>query len=91
MTENQTTEAVEAMRGTRKLMTGTVLKNQADKTIVVQVERTSRHPLYKKTVRIRKKFYAHDEENVAQVGDKVQIMGTRPLSKLKCWRLVKVL
>ncbi|MDP7560586.1 MAG: 30S ribosomal protein S17, partial [Planctomycetota bacterium] len=56
-----------------------------------QVERTSRHPLYKKTVRIRKKFYAHDEENVAQVGDKVQIMGTRPLSKLKCWRLVKVL
>ncbi|MCH2111415.1 MAG: 30S ribosomal protein S17 [Planctomycetes bacterium] len=78
-------------RGTRKELVGTVLSNAMDKTIVVQTERLSRHPIYKKTVRVRKKVYAHDEANVANVGDKVRLMGTRPLSKKKCWRFIEVI
>jgi small subunit ribosomal protein S17 len=61
-----------------------------DKSIVVLVNRTLKHPLYLKTVSRSKKFYAHDEKNEAGVGDKVRIMETRPLSKLKRWRLVEV-
>ncbi len=77
-------------RGTRKVMQGTVVSASANKTITVEVERLTQHPLYRKTIRIRKKFYAHDENNEAQVGDKVEIMGTRPLSKKKCWRLIGI-
>jgi small subunit ribosomal protein S17 len=62
-----------------------------DKTIVVQVERTLQHPLYGKTVKVSSKLYAHDPENSAGVGDRVTVMETRPLSKLKRWRLVTVL
>ncbi|KUO63950.1 MAG: 30S ribosomal protein S17 [Gracilibacter sp. BRH_c7a] len=61
-----------------------------DKTIVVSVETTMKHPVYKKTIRVTKKYKAHDENNEAKVGDIVLIMETRPLSKDKCWRLVKV-
>jgi small subunit ribosomal protein S17 len=61
------------------------------KTIVVRVERKTRHPLYGKEMRQSKKFYAHDEEGKAKVGDHVTIVETRPLSKLKRWRLVEVL
>jgi small subunit ribosomal protein S17 len=78
-------------RGTRKVMRGTVMSDKMDGTIVVQVERTARHPLYKKTIKIRKKFYAHDGANEAREGDFVEIMGVRPMSKTKRWRLVKVL
>ncbi|MGB0953013.1 MAG: 30S ribosomal protein S17 [Planctomycetota bacterium] len=85
MTTNEQQE-----RGTRKVMEGKVVSNAANKTITVEVERTTQHPLYRKTIRIRKKFYAHDENNEANVGDKVEIMGTRPLSKKKCWRLVRI-
>ena len=60
-------------------------------TVTVLVERTTRHPLYHKTIRIRRKFYAHDEANDARMGDKVEIMGTRPLSRTKRWRVVQVL
>jgi len=84
------TEEKEEARGTRKVLIGKVVANKADKTITVEVERTSRHPLYRKTIRIRKKFYAHDEKNEARIGDKVEIMGTRPLSKNKCWRLISI-
>ena len=84
------TEENEVVRGTRKVLNGRVIADKADKTITVEVERTSQHPLYRKTIRISKKFYAHDEKNEARVGDKVEIMGTRPLSKNKCWRLVKI-
>jgi small subunit ribosomal protein S17 len=80
----------ETTRGTRRTMFGKVVSAAADKTITVEVERTTQHPLYRKTIRIRKKFYAHDENNQANVGDKVEIMGTRPLSKKKCWRLVQI-
>jgi small subunit ribosomal protein S17 len=61
------------------------------KTIIVRVERRFRHPKFKKVVTHYQKFYAHDEENQAKIGDKVRIQETRPLSKTKCWRLVEVL
>jgi len=78
-------------RGQRKLLRGKVVSNKMDKTITVQVERVKRHPLYHKTLRVRRKFHAHDEANEARIGDMVEIASTRPLSKLKRWRLVQVL
>lgn len=80
----------ETKRGVRKVRTGTVTSDKADKTIVVEVTRRFRHPLYGKVVNSKKKFHAHDEGNVAKVGDVVRIMETRPLSKLKHWRLLDV-
>jgi len=75
----------------RKTRTGKVVSNKMDKTVVVAIEDNVRHPLYKKIVKRTIKFKAHDEENTCNVGDKVEIMETRPLSKEKRWRLVKVL
>ena len=71
-------------------MTGTVVSNKMDKSIVVLVERLVKHSLYKKYVRKRSKFSAHDEENTCQVGDKVLITESRPLSKTKKWRLSEI-
>jgi small subunit ribosomal protein S17 len=81
----------ETDRGLRKERTGVVVSASMQKTIVVRVERKTRHPLYGKEMRQSKKFYAHDEEGKAKVGDHVTIVETRPLSKLKRWRLVEVL
>ena len=78
-------------RGSRKVRTGIVTSDVSDKTITVTVERTVRHPLYGRVVRKRNKFMAHDEENKANIGDLVEIMETRPLSKTKRWRLTQVL
>jgi small subunit ribosomal protein S17 len=78
-------------RGNRKIRDGVVVSDKMDKTIVVRVERRTRHPLYGKEIRSSRKFYAHDEENRAQVGDRVRITETRPLSKNKNWRLLDVL
>ena len=78
-------------RGNRKIRDGVVVSDKMDKTIVVRVERRTRHPLYGKEIRSSRKFYAHDEENSAQVGDRVRITETRPLSKNKNWRLLDVL
>ena len=77
-------------RNVRKTREGVVVSNCQDKTIVVEVVRKTAHPMYKKVVKTTKKYYAHDEENTAKVGDKVSIAETRPLSKLKRWRLVEV-
>ncbi len=77
-------------RGARKVIEGRVVSDAMAKSIVVQVETRKRHPLFKKMVRRTKRFMAHDEKNEARVGDRVQIMETRPLSKLKRWRLVAV-
>ena len=77
-------------RNLRKTLIGTVESNKMDKTIVVKVETAVRHPIYKKIVKRTYKLKAHDEENVCQVGDKVKVMETRPLSKNKRWRLVEV-
>src|SRR5438105_819564 len=84
----QTTET--ALRGKRKERLGEVLSNKMAKTIVVQVERRFAHPTFKKVVTQYKKFYAHDEKSEAKPGDRVRIEETRPVSKLKRWRLVEV-
>ena len=77
-------------RGRRKVRIGTVVSDAMNKSIVVRVDRTMQHPLYKKPVRTFSKLYAHDENNEARVGDRVRVMETRPLSKLKRWRLVEI-
>ena len=74
----------------RKVRTGVVVSDKMDKTITVAVERLMRHPLYGKTIKRTKKFKAHDENNECKVGDVVTIMETRPLSRDKRWRLVKI-
>ena len=79
------------MRNDRKVREGIVVSNKMDKTIVVAIATMDLHPLYKKRVKKTTKLKAHDENNVAQDGDKVRIMETRPLSKDKRWRLVEVL
>lgn len=78
-------------RAKRKVRTGRVLSDRMDKTIVVQVERRLRHRLYGKEIRQRKKLHVHDEKNEARPGDHVRIMETRPLSRLKRWRLVEII
>ena len=77
-------------RNNRKTRTGKVTKNKMEKSIIVAIERKVAHPLYKKYYKRTTKFYAHDEKNEAGVGDTVKIMETRPLSKLKRWRLVEI-
>lgn len=76
--------------GHRKERVGEVVSNKMTKTIVVRVERRFPHPQFKKVITRYKKFYAHDEKSEAQLGDRVRIEETRPLSKLKRWRLVEV-
>jgi small subunit ribosomal protein S17 len=77
-------------RNDRKERQGVVVSDVQDKTIVVRVQRTTTHPLYGKTLRVSKKYHAHDEANEAKVGDTVRIIETRPLSKLKRWRLAEI-
>ena len=77
-------------RNLRKVMIGTVSSNKMDKTVVVAVQRNVSHSKYGKTVKTTYKLKAHDEENQCQIGDKVKVMETRPLSKDKRWRLVEV-
>ena len=79
------------MRNERKVREGIVVSNKMQKTIVVAFETMVLHPMYKKRVKKTTKFKAHDENNVAGMGDKARIMETRPLSKDKNWRLVEVL
>jgi small subunit ribosomal protein S17 len=78
-------------RNKRKTREGLVVSNHMNKTIVVAVERQFRHPRYEKIIRRTSKLYAHDDNNQCQIGDKVKVAETRPLSKLKRWRLVEVL
>jgi small subunit ribosomal protein S17 len=78
------------VQGKRKTKVGRVVSDKMDKTIVVSVERMTRHPLYKRVIRQTSKFKAHDEENEARVGDAVLIEESRPLSATKRWRLVSI-
>lgn len=78
------------VRGRRKLKKGVVVSNKMQKTVVVKVDRTMRHPVYGKVVVRSKKYYAHHDIQDLKIGDEVQIMETRPLSKLKRWRVVSV-
>ena len=77
-------------RNLRKQKTGVVVSNKMDKTITVKVERRLMHPLYGKFVKRSKKFFAHDEENTCKVGDRVEIIEHRPLSKMKRWKLLNL-
>ena len=79
------------MPGSRAQRIGRVASDRADKTIVVEVESIRRHRLYKKPVRIRRKFMAHDPENTCRIGDVVQIEESRPMSRRKRWRLIEVI
>ncbi len=74
-------------RGRRKVRVGVVVSDARDKTVTVEVRDTKRHPKYGKTIPVRKRYHAHDEANDARVGDTVQIVETRPLSKTKRWRI----
>tara|TARA_B100000902_G_scaffold203378_1_gene193940 strand:+ start:849 stop:1106 length:258 start_codon:yes stop_codon:yes gene_type:complete len=78
-------------RKIRKERIGLVSSNRMDKSIVVAVERRVKHPVYGKYVKMTSKFIAHDEKNICNIGDLVSIMETRPVSKRKCWRLVKII
>ncbi|MGA2326691.1 MAG: 30S ribosomal protein S17 [Bryobacteraceae bacterium] len=83
--------AQERAKGHKNEKVGLVVSTKMQKTIVVEVSRRVPHPVYKKIVKRRKKFYAHDEEGVARVGDVVRIVECRPLSRLKRWRLAEVI
>jgi small subunit ribosomal protein S17 len=80
----------EVRKNVKKVRRGTVISDKMDKSIVVRVDRTMRHPLYEKIFRTFSKLYAHDEKNEARVGDVVRVMEARPLSKKKRWRLLEV-
>jgi small subunit ribosomal protein S17 len=77
-------------RNRRKVRQGVVVSTAGDKTCVVKIEERKRHPLYGKMITQSKKLHAHDEENACGVGDTVVVMETRPLSKMKHWRLVEI-
>jgi small subunit ribosomal protein S17 len=77
-------------RGLRKKRVGTVVSDRMDKTVTVEVERLVAHPIYKKYIRLRSKYHAHDEKNECRVGDRVLIVESRPLSKLKRWRVKEI-
>jgi small subunit ribosomal protein S17 len=78
-------------RSNRKVKVGTVVSDKMDKTVVVAIETFVTHPMYKKQVKRTTRFKAHDENNECKIGDKVQIMETRPLSRDKRWRVVEIL
>jgi len=84
------TQGAAQKTGRRQQKVGRVVSNKADKTIVVVVESLKKHRIYKRTYKQTKRFHAHDEQNVCQVGDLVRIEESRPLSKLKRWRLVEI-
>ena len=83
--------STEKQQSRRNEKVGNVVSTKMQKTIVVEVEMRKEHPKYKRVIKLSKKFYAHDEENSARVGDVVRIRETRPLSKLKRWRLLEVI
>jgi len=90
-TSTATSQPALVTRGSRKTRTGEVISSSMNKTIVVRTVSRVPHPKFGKIVKQMKKFYAHDEQNQAKTGDTVRIMETRPLSKLKRWRVVEVI
>lgn len=75
----------------KKILKGVVISDKMDKTVVVSVERIFQHPLYKKTIKTKKKYKAHDEENKCKVGDVVEIIESRPISKTKRWKVLRII
>ncbi len=78
-------------RKPRKSLVGRVVSDKMDNTVTISIERTFQHPMYKKIVKKTSKIWAHDAENECKAGDKVRVMSTRPLSKLKRWRVVEII
>ena len=78
-------------RGMKRQVTGTIVSNKMDRTVVVVVERLVKHPLYKKFIRRQHKYMAHDQDNECQIGDRVLITQSRPLSKTKRWRVSRII
>ena len=78
-------------RGHKKTQTGVVVSDKMDKTVVVKVDRIVKHPVYNKYIKRSAKYKAHDEENQCKIGDRVQIIESRPLSKQKCWKVRQIL
>jgi small subunit ribosomal protein S17 len=92
MAEEQTAETETAERpNRRKVREGTVVSDQMQATVIVAVVERVRHPRYGKTVQRTKRLYVHDEQNQAKIGDRIRVIETRPLSKLKRWRLLEIL
>ena len=89
-TQRDNTQSDGAERNERKVMRGMVTSNKMSKTLVIQIDRKVKHPMYEKFVARKTKLYAHDEKSEAKVGDIVEVCQTRPLSKLKRWRLVRI-
>jgi small subunit ribosomal protein S17 len=85
------TDTTTAQRGERKVRQGRVVSAAMDKTVVVEIQRTTTHPLYRKTINRTEKLLAHDETNNVHTGDRVRVAETRPLSKRKRWRVVEVI
>ena len=90
-TETHVATAANTTRGNKTELIGKVTSAKMEKTIVVEVQRLMQHPKYRRVIRISKKFYAHDEQRQAKQGDTVRIVSSRPLSRLKRWRLKEVL
>lgn len=90
MTENEAGAVVGEERNARKVRQGVVVSDKGDKTVVVRVDRRIRHPLYHKAMIRSKKYHAHDEKNEYRTGDLVRIQETRPISKLKRWRVLEL-
>ena len=88
MSEKENDSGTESERNKRKVRVGVVVSDKPDKTVIVKIERRLAHPLYGKGVAQTKKYYAHDEKNEYKIGDTVRITETRPLSKLKRWRVI---
>lgn len=80
----------QGVKTNKKIFTGQVVSNKMDKTIVVEIRNKQMHRLYRKYITTRKKIKAHDEKNECQIGDVVRVIESRPLSKEKCWRLLKI-
>jgi len=91
MSENEMETASDLDRNARKVRQGVIVSDKGDKTVVVRVDRRIRHPLYHKAMIRSKKYHAHDEKNEFRAGDLVRIQETRPLSKLKRWRVIELL
>mgnify|MGYP005838986443 CR=1 FL=1 len=79
------------MANKRRRLTGTVVSNKMDKSVIVQVQRTKRHPLYGKVIKVNARYMAHDEDNLCQIGDTVKIVESRPLSRRKRWAVEEII
>ncbi len=84
-------ENINELKSRKKVRTGKVISNKADKTIVVSIERQVAHPIYKRYFKQTKKIMAHDEKNECNIGDTVRVVESRPLSARKRWRLVEII